>query len=94
MFKKLLTVGALATALIGGIGTAIAEYSCQSTDTRYKGTDSRGTLYERYVVNPNNNFANTFTSDGIKWYLKRVDGACKFRTGNTAYQAYYEGRTY
>ncbi|MBD2785560.1 hypothetical protein ID858_00230 [Xenorhabdus sp. DI] len=94
MFKKLLTVGALATALIGGIGTAMAEYSCQSTGWSYKDTDSKGALYERYVVNPYNNFANAFTSDGITWYLKRIDGACKYHTGDIAYQAYYEGRKY
>ncbi|CDL86394.1 LCI fold-containing protein [Xenorhabdus cabanillasii] len=96
MFKKLLTVGALSAALIGGIGTALAaqEFRCQDRDVRYKTSDSKGAIYERYVIHPTNRFANKFVDGGITWFYKRGDGECKLSNGEKAYQAYYEGRKY
>ncbi|MDB6370990.1 hypothetical protein [Photorhabdus bodei] len=91
MFKKLLTVGALATALIGGIGTASAG-PCNSQEPQYM----NGGKYYRYVVNPYDNFANVFTEDTrfgrMTWYFKNRIGPCEFHTGYNAFQAYYEGR--
>ncbi|MBS9423094.1 LCI fold-containing protein [Photorhabdus caribbeanensis] len=90
MFKKLLTVGALATALIGGIGTASALEKCPNQNI-----GQNGSMYTRYVVNPTNNFANVFEQNHngktIKWYFKGVVKACNYN-GRTAYSAYYEGR--
>ncbi|WP_445374706.1 LCI fold-containing protein [Photorhabdus tasmaniensis] len=69
MFKKLLTVGVLATALIGGVGVASAAgvtYKCESgyiTDRLIVGNTM-------WVVNPYKNFANVFTYSGSKWYFK------------------------
>ncbi|KER02609.1 hypothetical protein LGZ99_12515 [Photorhabdus temperata] len=91
MFKKLLTVGVLATALIGGIGTASA-VTCNSEEPGYIG----GGKYYRYLTNPYNNFANVFTEDTrfgkMTWYFKDRLGSCELSSGYTAYQAYYEGR--
>ncbi|OWO82520.1 hypothetical protein B5C26_09050 [Photorhabdus luminescens] len=104
MFKKLLTVVALAAgiALTGGIGTAFALDKCPDANSsvKVKKADKSGVLYERYVVNPDNNFANVFTrheprlNKTIKWYFKARygrTGACDYN-GRTAYAAYYEGR--
>ncbi|MDX7999691.1 hypothetical protein FE394_10845 [Xenorhabdus sp. Reich] len=88
MFKKLLTVGALAAGVLLS-SNAMALNKCQ-VENIPKHLD--GTLYEMYVVNPSNNFANTFERFGIKWYFKGKTGACEYHTGNTAYQAYYQGR--
>ncbi|PHM68934.1 hypothetical protein [Xenorhabdus kozodoii] len=92
MFKNLLTVGALAAALFGGIGVASAATYCNSQEPGSMGNGK----YYRFVVNPSNNFANSFTQNtrfgNIKWYLKTVRGACEFHTGRDAFQAYYEGR--
>ncbi|CDG17811.1 hypothetical protein [Xenorhabdus doucetiae] len=92
MFKKLLTVGALATALIGGIGTASASKYCNPQDPAPMG----GGKYYRFVSNPSNNFANVFTENTkfgkITWHFKERLGSCEFHTGRTAFQAYYEGR--
>ncbi|EYU14408.1 hypothetical protein [Photorhabdus aegyptia] len=92
MFKKLLTVGALATALIGGIGTASA-VTCNNEEPGYIGNGK----YYRYLTNPYNNFSNRFeevTSFGLMtWYFKHSLGACDLPNGNgRAFQAYYEGR--
>ncbi|KMJ45800.1 hypothetical protein PSI19_18300 [Xenorhabdus khoisanae] len=90
MFKKLITVGALAVGILfGGIGTAFA-YTCPSDAVRQDGS-----LYKRNVVNPYNNFANVFTQPyygkTITWYFKGPSEACLYN-GNLAYTAYYEGR--
>ncbi|AXG48143.1 hypothetical protein GPY51_17220 [Photorhabdus laumondii subsp. laumondii] len=90
MFKKSLVVGALATALIGGIGTANAHLSpCPNQNIGYNGL-----AYTRYVVNPDNNFASVFTQmhNGINitWHLKGVVKPCLYN-GRKAYSAYYEG---
>ncbi|REF28214.1 hypothetical protein BDD26_3092 [Xenorhabdus cabanillasii] len=73
MFKKLLVGGALATALIAGIGTAsatelIAEIGpesaklkpCPSQRVTLVRHDDKGPLYEKHVINPYNNFAVTY----------------------------------
>ncbi|CDL83677.1 hypothetical protein [Xenorhabdus szentirmaii] len=92
MFKKLLTVGTLATALIAGIGTASAAKYCSSPDAQYANNGK----YFRYVINPSNTFANVFVENTrfgkIKWYFKQNIGACEYHTGRNAFQAYYEGR--
>ncbi|OCQ52037.1 hypothetical protein Ppb6_02831 [Photorhabdus australis subsp. thailandensis] len=92
MFKKLLTAGALATVLIGGIGTASAATYCNSEEPGYMG----GGKYYRYLTNPFKNFANVFTEDTkfgkMTWYFKESLGSCELSSGYTAYQAYYEGR--
>ncbi|WP_118984864.1 LCI fold-containing protein [Photorhabdus sp. CRCIA-P01] len=86
MFKKLLTVGALATALIGGIGTASAfdgyEY-CRTSE----GYDSGKGVKVRSVVHSSNVFANVFKEGGYKWYFK-ASKSCD----NGRYVALYEGR--
>ncbi|MBS9432814.1 hypothetical protein [Photorhabdus hainanensis] len=91
MFKKLLTVGALATALIGGVGTASAG-PCNSPEPQPIG----GGKYYRYVINPYDNFANSFSESTkygwITWHFKHRIGPCEFHTGYNAFQAYYEGR--
>ncbi len=85
MFKKLLTVGALAAVLIGGIGTASAEFSPYTRCEAAQGYD--GNKNVRSVVHPYNSFANVFESDGYKWYFK-ASKSC----GNGRYVALYEGR--
>ncbi|MFD0708428.1 LCI fold-containing protein [Photorhabdus akhurstii] len=86
MFKKLLTVGALATALIGGVGTASAALDkCPS-----QATQNNGRVYLRYVVNPHNAFANQFTRDGIKWYFQGPAFQCSYN-GTAAWAAQYKG---
>ncbi|PHM49530.1 hypothetical protein [Xenorhabdus miraniensis] len=93
MFKKLLKTGALAAALIGGIGTASAGI-CNSDKPSYINEGK----YYRYVINPYDNFANVFTiyeptiGKTITWYFKERIGKCEFHTGRNAFQAYYEGR--
>ncbi|MDC9590414.1 LCI family antimicrobial peptide [Xenorhabdus sp. XENO-10] len=86
MFRKLLTVGALAAALIGGIGTASAfsgyEYCINS-----QGYDSGKGVEVRSVVHAENRFANVFTEGGFKWYFK-TSKSCN----NGQYVALYEGR--
>lgn len=98
MFKKLLTVGALAAgiALTGGIGTALAADKCPN-ETPKPLYGSNGSKWERIVVNNINNFASSFeqkyNGKTIKWYLKSKprDNACLYN-GNVAYYARYEGR--
>ncbi|WP_053014272.1 MULTISPECIES: LCI fold-containing protein [Xenorhabdus] len=85
MFKKLLTVGALAAALIGGVGTASAFDKCPS-----QATTDNGRVYLRYVVNPYNSFANTFKSDGITWYYQGPSFQCSYN-GTVAWAAQYKG---
>ncbi|MBD2814415.1 hypothetical protein ID850_06485 [Xenorhabdus sp. Flor] len=84
MFKKLLTVGALAAALIGGIGTASAFggfYGCYNSQGYDNGVEVRS------VVNSGNYFANVFDGNGFRWYFK-YSRDC----GNGQYVALYEGR--
>ncbi|MBD2785561.1 hypothetical protein ID858_00235 [Xenorhabdus sp. DI] len=88
MFKKLLTVGALATALVGGIGVASAgDFGCPVYDQR---PNDNGGIYTQYVIHKGNNFANAYTKNGITWYLKIGGKSC----GNGYYYAFYEGRKY
>ncbi|WP_338805329.1 hypothetical protein WDV76_10495 [Xenorhabdus griffiniae] len=68
MFNKLLAVGALTVALIGGIGTASASgmrYICGGQEVidhePVSGTN------EMWVVNPYRNFSQEFIQDGKKW---------------------------
>ncbi|OCQ52036.1 hypothetical protein Ppb6_02830 [Photorhabdus australis subsp. thailandensis] len=93
MFKKLLTVGTLATALIGGIGTASAFTYNYCTST-YGSTS--GPNYSRYVVNPYNNFANVFDSQlngkMIRWYFQSSQKLDEKRCGAGKYVAYYKGK--
>ncbi|AWK42030.1 hypothetical protein GPY51_20295 [Photorhabdus laumondii subsp. laumondii] len=92
MFKKLLTVGALAVGitLTGGVGSALALEKCPSQNINKKGS-----MYTRHVVNTQKKFANAFeqkySGKTIKWYLKGVVKSCNYN-GRTAYAAYYEGR--
>ncbi|EYU14407.1 LCI fold-containing protein [Photorhabdus aegyptia] len=94
MFKKLLTVGALATVLIGGVGTASAIGDCPSRDVRVSRDDS-GWKYSTHFRNPYDNFANVFERDyngkTIKWYFKSRYGAC-YEGDRVVFAAYYEGR--
>ncbi|WP_448511388.1 hypothetical protein [Photorhabdus laumondii] len=95
MFKKLLTVGALATALIGGIGTASAvDFYYAGCDTSRGDTfyDQSGAIYTNYFVNSSNSFANVYTDGRIKWYFKgsKLLGDHCGKPGY--YVAYYEGR--
>ncbi|MBD2796784.1 hypothetical protein ID856_09595 [Xenorhabdus sp. 18] len=92
MFKKLLTVGALAAGVLLSSNAMALDDCKKADDPKYKSTDSKGAIYEMYVVNPVHRYASSFSKYGFKWYLKRDDKACKFHTGKTAYQAYYEGR--
>lgn len=86
MFKKLLKIGALSVALIGGVGTASAFggyegcYNSQSYDSG-KGVEVRS------VVHSENRFANVFDGNGFKWYFKTYKSC-----GNGLYVALYEGR--
>ncbi|MCT8341713.1 MULTISPECIES: LCI fold-containing protein [Photorhabdus] len=75
MFKKLLTVGALATALIGGVGTASAAGATYKCGDRYI-TDRLIVGNSMWVVNPYNNFANVFKYSGSTWYFKGHVTAC------------------
>ncbi|TNH44545.1 LCI fold-containing protein [Photorhabdus luminescens] len=86
MFKKLLTVGVLATALIGGIGTASAEFSGFTNCKVARGYD--GGKPVRTVVHSNGIFANVFDRDGYRWYFK----ASKPCDNNKHHVALYEGR--
>ncbi|MEQ1974446.1 LCI fold-containing protein [Xenorhabdus sp. SGI240] len=89
MFKKLLTIGALAAgiALTGGIGTASASPSedCRPQAIEHLG----GNLYSRYIVHSMDRFSNAFTENGITWYLKS-SGSCS----NGLFYGHYEGRRY
>ncbi|WP_047681531.1 MULTISPECIES: hypothetical protein [Xenorhabdus] len=92
MFKKLLTVGALAAALIGGIGTSSAFQSCPSERIL-----SESPPFTKYVVNPYNNFDNVFTQyesyigKTITWRIQSSPEICKTNSGNMAYFALYSG---
>ncbi|PHM76617.1 hypothetical protein [Xenorhabdus cabanillasii] len=93
MFKKLLTVGALASALIGGISTASAEGLCPE-----KTIYPSGSGYIKAVVNPYKNFANVFTKyeeevgKTITWYFQGPSYRCIYeRTGRYAWAAQYKG---
>ncbi|MBS9437133.1 hypothetical protein EAE91_08080 [Photorhabdus noenieputensis] len=85
MLKKLLTVGALATALIGGIGTASAEFSgytyCIDGLQGYDGGKNVLSIVHSY-----NNFSNVLYRDGFKWYFK----ASKSCGDGLQYVALYE----
>ncbi|PHM31204.1 LCI fold-containing protein [Xenorhabdus innexi] len=88
MFKKLLMVGAMAAGVFMS-SNAMALNKCQNDNVP---RNIGGNLYEMYIVNPTDNFANTFERFGIKWYFKGKMGKCEFHTGRPAYQAYYQGR--
>ncbi|BET96814.1 LCI fold-containing protein [Xenorhabdus taiwanensis] len=92
MFKKLLTVGALAAgiALTGGIGTASAGTTALAATCPSQDKSHNGRVYLRYVINPYNSFANTFTSDGIKWYFQGPSFQCSYN-GTVAWAAQYKG---
>ncbi|PQQ38846.1 hypothetical protein C6H65_20410 [Photorhabdus luminescens] len=101
MFKKLLTVGALATALIGGVGTASAIGDCPPQVVEIAGADSSGLKYKITLRNSNDRFANVFERDyngkTIKWYFKGRYGKCYEYYDNgkkkrIVHAAYYEGR--
>ncbi|MDC9595343.1 LCI fold-containing protein [Xenorhabdus anantnagensis] len=84
MFKKLLTVGALAAALIGGVGTASADgrtYNCEGTGI----TDKLIVGDSMWVVNPYKNFANVFKYNGSTWYFKGSIKDC----GNGKWAGHY-----
>ncbi|MBD2809648.1 hypothetical protein ID853_01805 [Xenorhabdus sp. Vera] len=75
MFKKLLVGGALATALIAGVGTASAEgrfYHCNGTYIQ----DQAPVGNSMWVVNPYKNFANVFEKYGKKWYFQGAVYSC------------------
>ncbi|HHY2677480.1 LCI fold-containing protein [Bacillus toyonensis] len=92
MFKKLV-VGALAAgiALTGGMGAA----SASTENTKLLGcvttgiTDYKNGLYSKEVYNTINQFPNSFTEDGIRFYFKSSSKANESCGG---YYAYYEGR--
>ncbi|PHM76616.1 hypothetical protein [Xenorhabdus cabanillasii] len=93
MFKKLLTVGALSSALIGGISTASAEGLCPE-ETIYPS----GSGYIKAVVNPYNNFDREFTKyepdfgKTITWYFEGPSYRCVYeRTDHYAWAAQYRG---
>nr|WP_088325600.1 LCI fold-containing protein [Bacillus cereus] len=91
MFKKLV-VGALAAgiALTGGMGAA----SASTENTKLLGcvttgiTDYGDGTYSKEVYNTINQFPNSFTEDGIRFYFK---GSSKSNSCG-GYYAYYEGR--
>ncbi len=88
MFKKLLTVGALATALIGGIGTASAygtEYNCEGRKIRDQDPGGGNSMW---VVHPTRIFSSKFSKFGSTWYIKGPILSCN----NGKYAAYYEGQ--
>ncbi|WP_387690115.1 hypothetical protein [Photorhabdus sp. RM71S] len=91
MFKKLLTVGALVTVLIGGIGTVSAA-PCNSQEPEYVVNG----IYFRYVVNPDDNLPISFSENTkfgwMTWNLYYLVGPCELHTGGNAFQALYEGR--
>ncbi|CAM3989306.1 hypothetical protein [Xenorhabdus thuongxuanensis] len=95
MFKNLLTAGALTTVLFGGIGSALAASCPSETPQPPSGSNQK---WERYVVNPKNNFSNVFeqkyNGKKITWYLKfkSRDNACLYKGKSNAYYARYEGR--
>ncbi|MGV7961174.1 LCI family antimicrobial peptide [Photorhabdus tasmaniensis] len=95
MFKKLLTVGALTTALIGGIGTvSAADFQYTGCDTSEGSTfyDQSGAIYTNYLVYPNNIFANVYKDGRIKWYFKGSKPLGTHCNKPGYYVAYYEGR--
>ncbi|PQQ38845.1 hypothetical protein C6H65_20405 [Photorhabdus luminescens] len=84
MFKKLLTVGALAAALIGGVGTASA-FSGYENCVNDQGFSNGKPV--RSVVHAEDRFADRFNEgNGVTWRLKK-SRYC----GNGLYVAYYEG---
>ncbi|MQL47291.1 hypothetical protein GEA64_04470 [Photorhabdus khanii] len=89
MFKKLLTVGVLATALIGGVGIA-------SAATQFPGCPDNqvplhnGRVWTMYVLHSSNVFAGVFVRDGIEWHIKSST-TCTSKN-EKLYVAYYEGR--
>ncbi|KGM26363.1 hypothetical protein CE143_16135 [Photorhabdus luminescens] len=95
MFKKLLIVGALATALIGGIRTASAGIpepptGCDKSETDekiYRRNSDNVYIHYIYLLKDINNFANIYTKNGVKWYFK---GSFKLYCGK--YAALYERR--
>ncbi|MBS9427165.1 LCI fold-containing protein [Photorhabdus akhurstii] len=84
MLKKLLTVGALATALIGGIGTASAAGKTYKCGGQYI-TDKLIVGNTMWVVNPSNRFANVFSYSGSTWYFKGHVKSC-----DGGWAGYYE----
>ncbi|KGM29823.1 hypothetical protein KS18_02875 [Photorhabdus luminescens] len=77
MFKKLLTVGVLATELIGGVGAASAAggtYNCGGVYI----TDKLIVGNTMWVVNPYNSFLRSFNYNGSTWnftgYVRECDG--------------------
>ncbi|WP_340622417.1 hypothetical protein [Xenorhabdus siamensis] len=93
MFKKLLTVGALAAGIALTAGTASAQTlpKCPS-QTVYQAGDE----YIRQVINPYNNFANVFTryepdvKKNITWYFQGPSFAC-IENGVLAFVAQFRG---
>ncbi|TDB49396.1 LCI fold-containing protein [Photorhabdus luminescens] len=91
MFKKLLTVGALATILIGGIGTASAygtRYNCQGVPIL---DQTPGDGLEMWVVHSTRIFANSFSKFDRKWYFQGNVLECELN-GQAYYAAYYKGQ--
>ncbi|NHB86596.1 LCI fold-containing protein [Photorhabdus tasmaniensis] len=88
MFKKLLTVGVLATALIGGVGIASAATQfpgCPENQVpRFNG---QGKVWTMNVVHSSNVFAGVFVRGGIEWHIK-ASTTC----GDGLHVAFYEGR--
>ncbi|WP_338882273.1 LCI family antimicrobial peptide [Xenorhabdus sp. TH1] len=96
MFKKLLTVGALAAsiALTGGIGTALANVDIQWDNCYNSSIEYKNGLYTKYEFKRNSSvFSRAYTDkDGITWYFK---GYKKLENcGQNAHVAKYEGRKY
>ncbi|OTA14341.1 hypothetical protein Xvie_03802 [Xenorhabdus vietnamensis] len=93
MFKKLLTVGALAASISLTIGTASAQVQPKCPDQK---VHQAGNEYIRQVVNPYNNFANVFTryepdvGKNIKWYFQGPSFSCTYN-GTLAFVAQYRG---
>ncbi|MEX0448086.1 hypothetical protein [Xenorhabdus sp. SGI246] len=77
MFKKLLTVGTLAAALIGGIGTASASASTDISNAYYGcyeaqyydmgGTEVRA--FRTVVYSKGDIIAGDFNENGYTWYI-------------------------
>ncbi|WP_391529185.1 hypothetical protein [Photorhabdus akhurstii] len=92
MFKKLLTVGVLAAALVGGVGTASAygtQYNCQGGQTVEDQVPRDG--LEMWVVHSTRTFANDFKKFKRKWYFQGSILRCE-RNGKTYYAAFYKGQ--
>ncbi|PHM28747.1 hypothetical protein [Xenorhabdus budapestensis] len=90
IFKKLLTVGTLAIALFGGIGTAsenvdIPWNNCYSSPVEYNNG-----VYTKYLVKDNIVFLDIRNENRIKWYLKGFKKL--YVCGMNVYVGEYEGK--